>query len=367
MIDSNKIEYYLRLERNHGDSLISKGASNIRVSNLEKISGGATNDLFSFSLTFTKNGIEQQFSLLLKMYPKPVALWFETYHPQEDIRKYVREFQSLRSLENVNFPVPKAYLCESDSFFLGSPFIIMQKETVIQDRVKELKDFAITLARLHNMKVDELALSSFATPPDDSAFAAEWIHRFKHVLNETKHYRSLRKDFEFAVSWLESNWEINKCPQYCLIHGEYHPGHTIITKGGILKVIDWEGAAIGDPAFDVGYAYHTVKLLHNGEKTDSGEKAANEFVSEYKKNFNGNIEPRLAFYQVVGILGVTMAVSALISHPLEVYKRFGSRAFARAFAFPFLKFSSPGKRWLNRDFIISYLEYCQDFIRTTLK
>jgi thiamine kinase-like enzyme len=140
-----------------------------------------------------------------------------------------------------------------------------------------------------------------------------------------------------------------------------------LTSDNILKVIDWEGVAIGDPAFDVGYAYHMVKLMYNLKNSDSGEKAAERFVSEYTKNFEGDVEPRLEYYKVVGILGVTIAVSLLISNPLEAYKRFGRKALARSLAFPFLRFHFVNRKWMNADFLVSYLQYFQEFVETNLK
>jgi thiamine kinase-like enzyme len=368
MMDSSKIEDYLNLKSHYeNSSLLREGAEELRVLNLKKVPGGVTNDLYSFLLTFSQQGIEHQLELILKIYPEPTSLWFKTYRPNEDVRKYVREFEAMKSLERLNFPVPHAYLCECDPFFLGYPFVIMQQEKILQESDNNLNRFAATLAHLHNLKVGELGIKSLAFPKDDSAFAREWPFRFKHVMGETRHYRSLKKDFEYAIRWLEADSRNNICPQYCLIHGEYHPGHAIVTSDNILKVIDWEGVAIGDPAFDVGYAYHMVKLMYNGKNSDSGEEAAERFISDYAKSFDGDVRPRLAYYKVVGILGVTIAVSSLMSNPLEAYRRFGRGALVRSLAYPFFRLNSFTRGWLEEDFVVSYLRYCQDFIKNTLK
>ena len=368
MFDSKRLEDYLRLRSRYGEfSILPQGAGNVKVSNIKKLSGGITNRTYFFLLTFTSKGFDQRFNLVLKAYNENDGLWFRINHPDEDVRPYVREFQTLKSLGRVGFPVPQVYLCECDSFFLGYPFVIMRKEEVVEESINKLDNFAATLAGLHNLKADELAIKSLGYPEDDLAFAREYSICLKHFLNETRHYRSLKKDFEYAMDWLESNIENNKCPQYCLIHGEYHPGHTLTTNVNRLEVIDWEGVKIGDPAFDVGYAYHMVKLMQDVKNPNSGKRAAEHFVSEYSKNFHGNVRPRLKFYQMVGILGVTIAVSSWISNPLEAYKRFGHKAFARALAFPFIRSNIVGKKLLNADFIVSYLQYFQDYLKTALK
>ena len=368
MMDSRKIEDYLSLKSHYDNSSLQLGgADKIRVLNLKTVSGGVTNNLYSFLLKFSKQGIEHQHELILKIYPETTSLWFKTYRPNEDVRKYVREFEAMSSLECHNFPVPPVYLCECDPFFLGYPFVIMQQEKIIQESDNNLGRFAATLARLHNLKVDELGIKSLGFPKDDSAFAREWPFRFKHVIGETRHYRSLKKDFEYVIRWLEADSENNRCPKYCLVHGEYHPGHTIMTSNNILKVIDWEGVAIGDPAFDVGYTYHMVKLMSNTKKPGSGQEVAERFLTEYAKSFDGDIKPRIEYYKVVGILGVTIAVRLLISNPVEAYKRFGRKALARSLAFPFVRFHLVNRKWMNSDFLVSYLQYFQEFVETTKK
>jgi aminoglycoside phosphotransferase (APT) family kinase protein len=339
----------------------------VKVSNLQKLSGGVTNELFSFLLTFTAEGFEHKTDLVLKGYPEKAAAWFKTPRPDEDVRKYVREFQSMQSLSNIGFPVPQAYLCETDPFFLGYPFVIMSLEKVAQESVNRIDCFASTLASLHNLKADEVGVRSLGFPSDGSAYAMEWPIRLRQLMSETKHYRSLRKDFDHAISWLELNAADNDCPQYCLVHGEYHPGHTIITRDDQMKVIDWEGVEIGDPAFDVGYAYHMVKLMCNIKNDDSGERTAEQFISEYSRSFRGDVSGRLEFYKVVGILGVAIEVSSWISNPSIAYKRFGLKALPIALAYPFRRLNFVAKKWLNSDFLASYLEYSQDFIKTTLK
>jgi len=367
MLDSRSLQDYLRLKSRYKDSrLIPRGANNVKVSNIKELSGNVTNDVYSFSLTFTNGGLEHRFDLILKAYTMNLGLWFKIYRPDEDVRPYVREFQALKCLERANFPVPPAYICECDPFFLGYPFVVMRKEKVTDESINRVGCFAETLARLHNLKVDRLEIESLRFPKNDSAFAWEWTICLKHFLDETRHYRSLKRDFNRALRWLESNVENNRCPQYCLLHGEYHPGHALITNENGLEVIDWEGIQIGDPAFDVGYAYHMVKLMVNRKNPNSGEKAAEQFVSEYTRNFQGDIDGRLEFYKVIGILGLSIEISSWVSSPLVAYGLFGHETLARALAFPFLRSRFLIKKWLNEDFFISCLQYCQDFIETTL-
>lgn len=368
MLDPKKLEYFLRLLAHHGNSsLVPKDARDIRVLNMKKLSGGMANNVYSFLLRFNKEDSEQDLNLVLKGYNENVRLWFKIYHPDEEVRQYVREYDTLKALALVGFPVPQVYLYETDSFFLGYPFLIMRQETMVQESVSKLNSFATTLADLHNLKVDNLGIRSLRFPDDGSEFAKERLICLRQFVNETRHYRFLKRNFDYAINWLESNAAYNNCPKYCLIHGEYHPGHTILTNDNKLTVIDWESVTIGDPAFDVAYAYHMVKLMHDDKNPKIDEETAERFLSEYAQKFHGDVNQRLEFYKVVALLGVAVVVSSWISNPMEVYRSFGSKALIRALAFPFLRSQFLAKRWLDEDFLLSYLKYCHDFIETTLR
>ena len=368
IIDSKKLETYLRLKSDYGDfRLIPQGANNVRVSDIKSLSGGMTNNINSFLLTFTDQGLEKRFELVLKVYAGLNGLWQRVCRPDEDCRRYEREFQVLRGLELVNFPVPKAYLCECDPFFFGYPFLIMSKEKVIQESSTRVDSFAATLANLHNLDVKQLGIKSLRLPKDDVAFAVERHICLKEYMNETRHYKVLKRVFNYAINWLELNIAKNKCSQYCLVHGEYHPGHALRTNDNTIEVIDWESVQIGDPAFDVGYAYHMVKLMHNEENSSEGEKTAERFISEYSRNFKGDINKRLEFYKIVGLLGVAIVVSSWISSPIEAYKRFGNKALARSLLYPIPNANSLFKRWINDDFLVNFLKYSVQYIDSTLK
>jgi aminoglycoside phosphotransferase (APT) family kinase protein len=358
----------LRSIAHNGDySLIPADAKNITVSNVKNLSGGMTNNLYSFSLKFSEKEQEQRLDLILKAYTEFIGLWFRASYPDEDQRRYIREFQTLKSLDFVGFPVPPVYLCENNLSFLGYPFLIMHKEKISLKSVVELDRFAETLANLHNLNVKDLNIQSLRFPKDGFEFARNRLICLKHYLNETRHYRDLKNDFNYAINWLESNVAVTNCLQYCLIHGEYHPGHTLTTSDNRLKVIDWENVQIGDPAFDVGYAYHMIKLMYGGKNSNSGEEAATRFVSKYASKFHGDFRQRLDFYKVVGVLSVAIVVSSWISSPVDAYRGFGYKSFGRALAFPFLRSQFFVKSWLNSDFLVSFLEYSQDFIKTSLR
>jgi aminoglycoside phosphotransferase (APT) family kinase protein len=373
-----RLEGYLRTNSRKGNSnLIPKGAHTIRVSNVLKIGGGFWSDIFSISLTYTDGETPQNRNVILKTYLENIDPVLKAYIHNEDLRKCVREFQALRSLGRIGFPVPEVYLCECDSRFIGYPFIIMQKEEVVQKSINEIVDcFAATLANLHNLNVSELGINVVRAPADMLGFARRWPIHFKEYLNlETKHDKRLKEDFNLALRWLNSNMSKNPCPKYCLLHGDYHPGNVCVTKDSRMIVLDWDSIEIGDPAHDVGYAYHFVKFFSDPKNPNSAEKIAERFISEYSRNFKGDISGRLEFYKMVGILGTSIYYSSGLSNPIYAYK-YHQRKILPTFpylsgllillGFPFIRWHVVARQ-LAAEGDILWLQYFEDFLKETLK
>jgi thiamine kinase-like enzyme len=375
---SSKLENYLRATSHNGNSnLVPKDAQKIRVSNVINIGGVMSQNVYSISLTYKDKGNNRQRNLILKTYlPQNIDPVLKAYIHNEDIRRYVREFQTLRSLRRVGFPVPEVYLCESDTSFLGYPFVIMQKEEVVQKKTIDLDCFAATLAQLHNLRISELGISVLRSPEDEYAYAKRWPIHFKHYLNlETRHGKKLRKKFDLAIQWLNSNAPKTYCPKYCLIHGDYHPANVHLTKDSRTIVLDWESVEIGDPAFDVGYAYHFIKFFSDPKNPNSAERSAERFVSEYTRNFQGDISQRLEFYKMVGILGPSIYYSSGLSSFTKAYTYHKRQVLS---SIPFL--SGPliflGFPFITRPYIaqklgalsdIYWLRYFENFLDETVK
>jgi aminoglycoside phosphotransferase (APT) family kinase protein len=334
-------------------------------------------NVYSMSLTYTEGGTTQQRNLVLKTYlPQNIDPVLKAYNHNEDLRRYVREFQTLKSLQRVGFPVPEAYLCESDSSFLGYPFVIMQKEDIIKKSADELDCFAATLARLHNLRVSTLGINILKSPEDEYAFAKRWPIHFKHYLNlETKHDKRLKEKFDLAIKWLSSNAPDTYCPRYSLIHGDYHPANVYSTKDSRTIVLDWESVEIGDPAFDVGYAYHFIKFFSDPKNPNLAERIAERFLSEYSRNFRGDISQRLEFYKMVGLLGLAIYYSSGLSSFAKAY-RYHERQVLSSIPFLGGLFIFLGFPFIRRPYIaqrlgalgdIYWLRYFENFMEATVK
>jgi hypothetical protein len=123
-----------------------------------------------------------------------------------------------------------------------------------------------------------------------------------------------------------------------------------------MVVIDWEDAAIGDPAYDVGIAYTRARA-------DFGEKTADRFVQEYMRYFNGDLEERLFFYKLVGILRLAIFHDSVLSSPLRAYEIRGTNALL---LFPFLRSPFFARR-IGTNFDSIWVEGLKEFVSENLR
>jgi aminoglycoside phosphotransferase (APT) family kinase protein len=351
-ISKKLTEYFSLILINGKSSFLPNQSVFVRVSDMRRL-GGVSNDVYSFLLITRCEEYEQRTNLVLKTYGKALDPVLRTYVTDEILERCTKEFQVLRSLERVGFPAPRAYLCERDLAVLGHPFIIMQKEKQSQNTNVGIDCFAKNLAHLHNLNIAALGLDALKTPVDEYEFAKAQILYFKRFLNlSPNHGKGLKKEFEFAIRWLESNVSKNRCRKYCLLHGDYRARlNTFLTEDSKMVVIDWEEAEIGDPAYDLGIAYARAKV-------DFGEKTADRFVQEYLKYFDGDISERLFFYKLVGIFHLAIIHSSVLSDPLMAYEIRGRKAFLM---FPFLRIPFFAKR-IGTNMDIIWVELFKKFV-----
>lgn len=323
--------------------ILPKNATQIRVFDMKRLGGGVSNRVFSFQLTYLRDGVRQKKKLILKLYPEnedPVLkMDFDNYDPG----KCLREYQVLKSLELFSFPAPRAYICENSYRYLGFPFNIMSYERMKEKSVNHLGLFAKTLAQLHSLELRDLGIECLKIPHNKYEFARRQIIHLENLLNylSNDYGIDLTRDFSRVIRWLRDNESANFCDQYSLIHGDYCPGNAFLNDEDRMVVTDWEWADIGDPAHDVGVAYHYLRVLDKS----GGESLASSFTINYISNLGRDITQRLKFYQVVAAIKLLVFYKAVSLNPSLAYKYYGVKS---VIAFPLLKwFLKPWTQYLE--------------------
>jgi len=165
--------------------------------------------------------------------------------------KAEQEFDVMRRLGSVGYPVPAVYAYEASGETLGAPFIIMERVTggTLWDvffagprgRYGDVLAVNIKLmARLHEI------------PPAKVLPGVSRLRTRRRVTErvgeEAKELdgHGLRDAFHSLIEWLTDNaGSLTESPT-CLIHQDFHPRNILLRPDGSPVVIDWSSCAVGD-------------------------------------------------------------------------------------------------------------------------
>ncbi len=191
-----------------------------------------------------------------------------------------KELRIYRYLSTTGVPVPKTYFADVKGKIMNRPFILMQKMEgeAFNSLLKKGggKDFvealALSLHQLHSTNIKSLDLDIPRNQLKDEVsglrttaailLALSWAPVIFH-----KVYKTLS---------IIQNLPVKGNPAG-LLHGDCGPDN-VIYSNGIVYLIDLESAYIGDPAFDLGYAYHCIRLA-----APSKPELAENFIEAYDK------------------------------------------------------------------------------------
>ena len=258
-------------------------AKNLRISDVEPLQGGMSNLMVAFQLEYLSMGKKHQESLILRMGGNPAG--------------QRREFQALEKLHPTAIPVPEVYDIGED--MLGSSFIIMEKVEgenmwggvdgmTEVEQANVWKQFATILADIHRLDWRELGFEFLDPPQDKYDYANGWLSR-------------LRKRFELieahgldaVFDWLEEHKPASD--NHVLLHEDYHPNNVLVHQGEIAAILDWEGVAIGDAAYDVCMILLLFRMVDQCSHWRWSGSSRERFLGDYREATGSDLA-NLEFY-----------------------------------------------------------------------
>lgn len=195
-----------------------------------------------------------------------------------DGEKARREFEVMQRLRQAGYPVPQVYHLEPDSAPLGKPFIIMEKVDgeVLWDMLyhpaspqqgeQMLRLFAQLYVRLH--RLDPAPFS-----PSPAA------HPVSGMLDSWQPYLTLLPGDDFAPTWqwLRRREASVRGARPALLHFDFHANNILIRPDGSPSVIDWTGALVADPRYDLAW---TLLLTEAYQGTDWRQRTLRAYEAE---------------------------------------------------------------------------------------
>ncbi len=159
------------------------------------------------------------------------------------------------------------------------------------DRLLPARQLGEFLTALHGFPLEQAAAAGI---PEGSP--AQWREEYRRFYQTVRQrvfpLLEAEKQRRIAAAWegfVRDN--ANFCFQPALIHGDLSGEHILfdVGQGGITGVIDWEDAAIGDPAFDF-----------TGLLGDYGPEVAQRVLAAYHGPADPGMLSRACFYAAIG-------------------------------------------------------------------
>ncbi len=202
------------------------------IDDLRRLSGGASRETWSFR--------RQGVPLILRRDP-----------PGVPSKGMTMEADLFRAAAAAGVPVPDLIDADDDPEILGSAFLVtahVEGETIPRKilRDPEFADARPKLARQCGEILARLHTIDPATVP--GLEEADQVAQFRAVLDGVGHAHPA---FELAFRWLESHRPSSQ--GRAIVHGDFRNGNLIVGPDGVMAVLDWELAHVGDPLEDLGW------------------------------------------------------------------------------------------------------------------
>lgn len=242
------------------------GAQDVAITEIARITGGASRQTYRFTLTWTEAGEARRRGLILRRDPADSLI---------DTERRV-EFEAYRAFHRTEVPVPEMLWLEEGDAALGSPFFVAEEIAGFQAGTGPLwsEPYLQSLPTLGRRKwtilgqiarADPAAVGLAAVLPVTEAETV-WRRELDHweaVLDadETEPLPVIRA----AIRWLRAN-PPPPAQKVAVVHGDYRTGNFLYdTEGGIHGVLDWEMCHLGDPLEDLGWSFNPVWSFGQGK------------------------------------------------------------------------------------------------------
>ena len=202
-----------------------------RVSGLARLSGGASRETWRF---------EADGSPLILQRQRDGA-----------VRPMTTEVAVLRAAHEGGVAVPEVVVDGGASTALGNPFMVVRAvegETIAR---KILRDDEFSVARARLTADIGTAMARLHALPAGSApglVEQDEVATYRRVLDDLGEPHPV---FEVAFRWLEANRPASS--ERAIVHGDFRLGNVMVDGNGLVAVLDWELAHIGDPMEDLGW------------------------------------------------------------------------------------------------------------------
>lgn len=171
------------------------------------------------------------------------------------------------------------------------PQKILRQEQYLEARAQMAEQCGRLLAQIHQVPIQSLGFLRDLSAAPQLALLKSLYQGFG----------ALVPIFDYAFHWLEQN--IPDCPEKTLVHADFRNGNLIVDETGIVSVLDWELAHIGDPMEDLGWLCVNSWRFGNSEYPVGGFGSRKDLYAAYEATSGVKVDPiSVRFWETLGVL-----------------------------------------------------------------
>ena len=260
------------------------------VRDLQRLSGGASRETFGFEVV----GPDAE--------DRPRSLILQRVRAGALSASFTMEGEGalLEAAAAAGVPVAALVGASDDPSLIGAPYIVMERldgETIGR---RILRDDAYAVARTRVVAQCAAALARIHTIPTNVAphlRADDPVSSLRGLLDVLGEPHPA---FELALRWLDQHRPAST--RTTVVHGDFRLGNLIVDGAGLVAVLDWELAHLGDPMEDLGW--FCVRAWRFGEPLPvAGLGSYDELFAAYADAAGVDVDPgTVRWWEVLGTL-----------------------------------------------------------------
>lgn len=278
------------------------------LNNVERLSGGASQETYRLTLD-TEAG-----ELLLAMRRAPGG-GADIERPESSPGLEV-EAKLMRAAAAVGVPEPEVVHVLEEGDGIGEGFIMQWLEgEALGARIARGKNFAELrehlaydcgriLAQIHAIDIDAAGLRDDLQVIDAAEFIEQTWERYRA-------FPTPQPMIDYTARWLLDHLPEKTTP--ALVHNDFRNGNVMVNEQGVVAVLDWEIAHLGDPLRDLGWICTNSWRFGVAELPVGGFGTREDLYRGYADESGAPVDAeRVKFWEVfgsfwwsVGCLGMT--------------------------------------------------------------
>lgn len=269
----------------------------ISLKSCERLSGGASQETYRIEIQ-TASGHR-----VLALRRSSGGGFDETSEPGKP--GLFAEAQLFRLARQAGVPEPEVYYILHESDGLGQGFImewldgealgakIARGAEFAEIRPKLAFQCGETLARIHSIDLAGAGLDDCVLEMTPEAFVQQTWDGYKA-------FDCAQPMIDFTGRWLMQN--LPKVEKLCLVHNDFRNGNIMMSpQTGIVAVLDWELAHIGDPMRDLGWICTNSWRFGKSELAVGGFGSREDLFAGYESVSGVKVDPEhVKFWEVFG-------------------------------------------------------------------